>query len=117
MPVVCEGILESRARGLLELFQRKGVLPRTLEFLAALRDLDAVRASLDRDGDDLATVNDAFLCACRFGHEAVASLLLERSITLDAGPDRFLVHALTEAGSEELARGDIDRRVAAMERA
>lgn len=39
------------------------------------------------------------------------------TITLDAGPDRFIVHSLTEAGSEELARGDIDRRVAAMERA
>jgi hypothetical protein len=83
MPVVCEGIIQSRARGLLELFQRKGLLPRTLRFLAALGDLNAVRTALDEDGNDLATVNDAFLCACRFGHEAVASLLLERSIALD----------------------------------
>jgi hypothetical protein len=58
-------------------------LPRTLRFLAALGDLNAVRTALDEDGNDLATVNDAFLCACRFGHEAVASLLLERSIALD----------------------------------
>jgi hypothetical protein len=82
-PSVCQGILESRARGLLQLFQRKGLLPRTLEFLSALGDLDAVRSALDENGHDLETVNDAFVCACRFQHEAVASLLLERSIALD----------------------------------
>ena len=83
MPSVCEGLLESRARGLLQLFQRKGLLPRTLKFLAALGDLDAVRTALDENGNDLAAVNEAFVCACRFEHEAVASLLLERSIALD----------------------------------
>jgi hypothetical protein len=46
-PSVCESILQSRARGLLELFQRKGLLPRTLKFFAALGDLDAVRIALD----------------------------------------------------------------------
>ena len=82
-PSVCERLIESRARGLLQLFQRKGVLPRTLEFLSALGDLDAVRASLDEKAHDLAAVNEAFFCACRFRHEAVASLVLERSIALD----------------------------------
>ncbi len=82
-PKVCEGLLRSRARGLLELFQRKGLLPRTLKFFAALGDLDAVRAALDENGNDLKTVNEAFVCACRFDREAVASLLLERSIALD----------------------------------
>ena len=82
-PSVCEGLLQSRARGLLQLFQRKGLLPRTLKFLAALGDLDAVRTALDENGNDLATVNEAFVCACRFEHEAVASLLLERCIALD----------------------------------
>ena len=77
------GPLESRARGLLQLFQRKGLLPRTLKFLAALGDLDAVRTALAENGNDLAAVNEAFVCACRFEHEAVASLLLERSIALD----------------------------------
>src|SRR6187200_3434751 len=38
-PSACESILQSRARGLLELFQRKGLLPRALKFLAALGDL------------------------------------------------------------------------------
>ena len=82
-PSVCEGIIESRARGLLQLFQRKDLLPRTLKFFSALGDLDAVRASLDQNASDLAAVNDAFVAACRFQHEPVASLLLERSIALD----------------------------------
>jgi hypothetical protein len=83
-PSVCNGLIQSRARGLLQLFQRQGLLPRTLKFLAALGDLDAVRTALDESGNDLAIVNEAFLCACRFEHEDVASLLLERSVALDA---------------------------------
>jgi hypothetical protein len=83
MSSVCKGLLQSRARGLLRLFQRKGILPRTLEFHSALGDLDAVRASLDEDGRDLAAVNEAFVRACGFHHETIASLLLERSIALD----------------------------------
>jgi Ankyrin repeats (3 copies) len=83
-PSVCEGLIESRARGLLQLFSRKGLIPRTLEFHSALGDLDAVRAALEEKGNDLAAVNDAFMIACRFEHEAVASVLLERSIALDA---------------------------------
>jgi hypothetical protein len=84
MPSVCEGLIESRARGLLQLFRRKGLLPRTLKFHSALGDLHAVRTSLDENSSDLAAVNEAFMCACRFEHEAVASVLLERSIALDA---------------------------------
>src|SRR5687768_8419020 len=82
-PSVCENILQSRARGLLGLFQRKGLLPRTLEFLAALGDIDAVRAALDGNGNDLTAVNEAFVRACLCEHEAVAALLLERCIALD----------------------------------
>jgi hypothetical protein len=89
-PSVCQGILESRARGLLQLFQRKGLLPRTTMFLTALGDLDAVRTALDENGHNLATVNEAFVCACRFQHEAVASLLLERSIALDPDLGRHI---------------------------
>jgi hypothetical protein len=82
-PSVYEGLLRSHARGLLQLFQRKGLLPRTLEFFAALGDIDAVRAALDETGGDLAAVNEAFTVACGFKHEAVASVLLDRSIALD----------------------------------
>jgi hypothetical protein len=84
-PSIFEGLIESRARGLLQLFDRKGLLPRTLKFRAALGDGDAVRALLDQDGNDPEAVNEAFMIACRFEHEAVASLLLERAIALDAG--------------------------------
>ena len=84
MPSVCEGLLQSRAKGLLQLFHRKGLLPRTLKFFAALGDLDAVRSALRENANDPASVNDAFIHSCRFQHEAIASLLLDRSITLDA---------------------------------
>jgi hypothetical protein len=84
-PSVCEGLLDSRANGLLELFHRRGRLPRTLKFLAALGDLDAVGTKLGGNIIDRETVNTAFVSACRFDHEAVASLLLERSIALEPG--------------------------------
>jgi hypothetical protein len=78
MPEVCDGLLRSRARGLLQLFQRKGLLPRTLECLAALGDIDAVHLASDRTG-----IAEGFAIACDFEHEAVASTLLDRSIALD----------------------------------
>ena len=46
--------------------------------------LDDVRARLDKNADDLAAVNEAFMCACRLEHATVAALLLDRSIALDA---------------------------------
>jgi hypothetical protein len=82
-PPVLEGILVSRAKGMLQLFERKGLLPRTLEFLATLGDVDAVRGALAESANDLTTVNAAFVRATSFQHEAVASLLLDRSIALD----------------------------------
>jgi len=81
---VLEGVLASRARGILQLFSRRGLLPRTLKFFAALGDIEAVRSALHQHRDDLPTLNGAFMTACRFEHEAVASLLLERVIALDA---------------------------------
>ena len=82
-PSVCEGLIESRARGLVQLFHRKGVLPRTLKFLAALGDIDGVHTALDENGGDRNAINEAFTIACGFAHEALALLLLNRSLALD----------------------------------
>jgi ankyrin repeat protein len=83
-PSVCDGLIDSRARGLLDLFHRKGLLPRSLKFFAALGDVNSVRACLDTNVGDLVAVNKAFLSACRFQHATAAELLLDRSITFDA---------------------------------
>src|SRR5262245_59634341 len=81
---VCDGLIFSRTKGLLDLFHRKGVLPRSLKFVAALGDVDGVRARLDTNADDLAAVSDAFMCACHLEHPTLAALLLDRAIALDA---------------------------------
>jgi hypothetical protein len=83
LPRVAEGMLQSRAVGLLHLFERKGLLPRTMKFRVALGDLAGVRALLRENASDLAALNDAFIGACRYEHEEIASLLLERTIGLD----------------------------------
>lgn len=82
-----EGLIGSRARGLLQVFWSRGLLPPTLRFLAALGDLEGVRACFDGQGRCIepdSAVNEAFRVACRFEHEPVASFLLERCIALDA---------------------------------
>ena len=84
VPSVCDNLIHDRAKGLLQLFQRKGLLPRTLRFLAALGDFEGVRECFNTGSTDLETVNEAFMCACRLQHEAVASFLLDWSIALDA---------------------------------
>jgi hypothetical protein len=84
LPSVCEGLVASRAKGLLQLFGRKGLLPRTLKFLVALDDINAVRTRIAAGNDDLASVNEAFRCACDFERENTASLLLDRLVALDA---------------------------------
>lgn len=38
------------------------------------------------------------------------------TVTVEADGDEFLVHALTQAGADELARGEMDRRVTAFDR-
>jgi hypothetical protein len=83
-PLVCDGLIKSRARGLLDLFHRRGLLPRSLKFFAALGDVDGVHACLDTDADNLAVVNEAFMYACHLQHPTAAAMLLDRSITLDA---------------------------------
>ena len=80
-PEIWEGAIRARAKGVLQLLSRKGVLPRNLDTLAALGDYDGVRDSLP--SADAAAVTQAFLLACRFQHRAVAALLLDRCIELD----------------------------------
>ena len=84
-PAIWERAINARAKGVLQLLLRKGVLPRTLDVLAALGDIDGVRDCLEstRPGGDVATVTHAFLCACGFQHKAAAALLLNRCIELD----------------------------------
>ncbi len=83
-PSVCDNLIRDRARGLLDLFHRRGLLPPSLKFFTARGDVNGVRACLETNSFDLAAVNEAFLCACRFQHETAAALLLDRAITLDA---------------------------------
>lgn len=83
VPSVCEEILNARARGLMQLFQRKGLLPRTLKFFAALGDINAVRTALGRNENDLPTVTEAFTSACSFEHESIAAVLLDDIIARD----------------------------------
>ena len=84
VPSVCDDVIKSRAKGLIGLFHRKDLFPRTLKFFAALGDVDGVRARLDANADDLPAVNEALMYACHLQHEAAAALLLDRSIALDA---------------------------------
>ncbi len=84
LPSVCDGLVASRTKGLLQLFERKGLLPRTLKFRVALGDIDAVRARVAAGNDDIAAVSEAFRCACDFEQENTASLLLDRLIACDA---------------------------------
>jgi hypothetical protein len=83
-PSVCHSLINSRAKGLIDLFHRRGLFPRTLKFLAALGDVNGVRACLDANADDLAAVNEAFMYACHLQHATAAALLLDWAITLDA---------------------------------
>src|SRR6516164_6539372 len=82
-PSVCDGLIRSRAKGLIDLFHRRNLFPRTLKFFAALSDVDGLRASLDRNANDVAAVNEAFMYACHLQHASAAALLLDRSIALD----------------------------------
>jgi len=86
-PAIWEDAIRARAKGVLQLLSRKGVLPRRLDILAALGDYDGVRNCLDasraRPSGGTVAVTQAFLSACRFGHRAVAALILDRCIELD----------------------------------
>lgn len=75
-------IVDSRSKGMLRLFERKGLLPKTILTLTALGELEPLRTLLDASSDKL-TLNEAFMCACRYGHKEIAAHLLDRCISLD----------------------------------
>ena len=83
-PAVCENVIRSRAKGLIDLFGKRDLFPKTLKFFAALGDVEGVRAGLDAGAGDPAAVHEAFLYACHLQQEPPAALLLDRAITLDA---------------------------------
>jgi hypothetical protein len=80
-PGIWEDAIRARAKGVLQLLSRQGVLPRTLDVLTALGDENGVRECLAES--DAAAVTAAFLTACGFQHKPVAALLLNRLIELD----------------------------------
>ena len=84
-PPVLDSLILSRARGMLQLFQNKGLLPREPRFLAALGDLEGLRAWFSEHAADrnLVAATDAFVRACRYKHEPIASFLLDRCSALD----------------------------------
>lgn len=82
-PHIAESIRRSRAMGLLHLFERKGLLPRTLPYRVALGQVDEVNALLASHSYTVPELSDAFVEACRFEHAAVAALLLRRTILHD----------------------------------
>jgi ankyrin repeat protein len=83
-PSVWDALIRPGAAGMMGLFADRKVLPRTLAVQAALGDLEGVRACLgEAEGGDRDAVSFAFMSACRFKREAVATTLLERCITLD----------------------------------
>ncbi|MEI9814419.1 MAG: hypothetical protein WDO18_18050 [Acidobacteriota bacterium] len=67
----------------MQLLLRKGVLPRNLDTVTALGEFDGVRDFLP--AADAAAVTQAFFISCRFGHHAIAALLLDRCIEFDPG--------------------------------
>ncbi len=85
-PPVWESLIRSGAAAMMALLQHKNVLPHTLHVLAALGEREGVRACLDGpQGKERDAVNYAFMAACRFRHEGVAAMLLDRAIAMDPG--------------------------------
>ncbi len=80
-PPILESVIGRGARNMLGLYQRKGILPRTLNVLAALDDIDGVHAMIGEAG--LATASEALMTACHFKHRDPARALLDRCIALD----------------------------------
>ena len=99
-PATWEYLIDTGAAGMLQLLERKHVLPQTIPVRAALGDSEAVRAWLDErasrndeDGvDERSVISRALRNACRFKHTGMASWLLDPAIALDPELDRRIDH-------------------------
>lgn len=114
-PRVALRLMDTGARGMLELFHRKNALPENLRVFAALGDLQSVRDCFHdnqlsdkarpiglrltysggendwpNEDDDLGIIEDAFLYACRLGNEKVGRFLLEKCVKADPDLGRRL---------------------------
>src|SRR5688572_27618805 len=83
---VLENVIQARAHHMLAMLARKNALPPTIEYLAAVGNLDAIRRVFDAPGAlqrTRDTLDRAFLNACRFQRKDVAAFLLDRMIELN----------------------------------
>jgi len=81
-PSMWQHALTTGASDMLHLLARKGVLPESLPVLAGLGDAPAVRGRQEQNEQELF---ESLAIACRFGHDDVAAILLDRCITADPG--------------------------------
>jgi hypothetical protein len=82
--LVLENVISARAHNLLALLARKNAVPYTVEYLAALGDLGAVRRFFDQpDAPQRDRLDRAFRNACRLQRRDVAMFLLDRLIERD----------------------------------
>lgn len=79
-PSMWQNALSTGASDMLHLLARKGVLPESLPVLAGLGDAQTV---LNRREQDEQELFDSLAIACRFGHDDIAAILLDRCITAD----------------------------------
>ena len=88
---VLDNVTQARAHHMLAMLARKHALPPTIEYLAAIGNLEAIRRVFD-DPDALQRTSNsldrAFLNACRFQHKDVAAFLLDRMIEFESRAGR-----------------------------
>lgn len=79
-PSMWQHALSTGATDMLRLLARNGVLPESLPVLAGLGD---EQGALSRRAEDEQELFDSLAIACRFGHDEVATMLLDRCIAAD----------------------------------
>ncbi len=98
---VLDNVIQARAANMLQMLSRKTRLPPTIEYFAALGDLDAIRRVVDTAGDGHRSpdrLDRALMNACRFQHRDAAALVLDRMVArnpevgdrIGSGPGRTI---------------------------